>query len=89
MAKTGPILQPIGGTTGGSAPLPETPVSGSSDSNEAVFGQTNTGVGVRGVAWHGPGIGTGVSGESNNQGIGVLDIVRAVQHCSGRPTGSA
>jgi hypothetical protein len=77
MAETpqGPIGLPVtevtgtsGATNGTATPLPFTPVSGSSDSSDAVFGQTKTGTGVRGTAWSG----TGVSGENNGHGIGVL-----------------
>jgi hypothetical protein len=70
---TGPIshptpIGPISGDAGPSSPLPFTPLNGSAEGSDAVFGQTNTGVGVRGTAWSG----TGVSGESNAHGIGVL-----------------
>ena len=68
-----PISHPIGvpgpiGVGGNSTPLPFTPVNGSADGSDAVFGATNTGVGVRGTAMSG----TGLSGESNGHGIGVL-----------------
>lgn len=56
-------------TTGtGSGPLPFSPVTGTADGSDAVTGQTNTGVGVRGISASG----TGVSGESNSGGIGIL-----------------
>ena len=65
-----PPIDPISGGTEPSAPLPFTPLSGSAEGSDAVFGQTNIGVGVRGTARSG----TGVSGESN--GIGVLGYSR-------------
>lgn len=65
--KQGSSLQPVGQNQP-PAPLPFSPVSGSADSSDAVFGDTASGTGVRGLA----GTGTGVSGESNFGGIGVL-----------------
>lgn len=69
-----PISHPVTGSTGttgtsgSSTTLPFNPISGSADGSDAVFGETNTGTGVRGTASSG----TGVSGESISHGIGVL-----------------
>jgi hypothetical protein len=67
----GPVSHPVTtavGSAGSSAPLPLSPITGSAEGSDSVFGETNTGVGIRGAAESG----TGVSGESNLHGIGVL-----------------
>jgi hypothetical protein len=71
--KTGQAAQPSKGGGSPPAPLPLSQVMGTAESESAIFGQTNTGIGVQGRAQSG----TGVSGESDGNGIGVLGYSQA------------